>query len=340
MKLSRSESLALRTIMESEEKGLSYNELSRALKGELSNQGLSDALKGLQLKDLVHRDFMSRTKRSHAMYRSTATTTGVLYTNDIADFIASRDVVTEGIPTPTRLFDTPCFHPFFTMFRGPGEAFEDPEEKEDLGKKLGDAAQHIVSVWLAYRRKHYNENSLEVVREYEDAFARYLWLFGCQTKKWAPGAANEPLKKGPYTYVDALEMVEPKGNLDWPLEKYQITEEEHQRRRKNFPRLDEELGKMSTRELRKLKAVVYNKKMKEMYEAYLRSLLPPRTVVLIDFGGLPRTEQKWGGALQLWGTSGRAKGASFPHPAFDPGRPGIVVAGDESTEPRASLGTH
>jgi hypothetical protein len=331
MKLSRSESLVLRKIMESEEKGLSYNELSRTLKGELSNQGLSDALKGLQLKDLVHRDFMGRTKGSHAMYRSTATTTGVLYANDIADFIASRDVVADDIPTPTRLFETSCFYPFFTMIRSPGEAFGAPEVKEDLGKKLGDAAQHIVSVWLAYRQKHYNENSLEVAREYEDAFARYLWLFACQTRKWAPGAVNEPLKKGPYTFVDTLELVESKGNLDWPLEKYQITEEEHQQRRKNFPWLDEELGKMSVKELRKLKAVVYNKKKKEMYEMYLRSLIPPRTVVLIDFGGLPRTGQKWGGAEKVWRMSGSAKGTSFSHPAsVGTGRPGIVIADDES----------
>ena len=293
VKLSRSESLVLMKIMESKEKGLSYNELLRTLKGELSNQGLSDALKGLQLKNLVHRDFMGRTKGSHAMYKSTATTMDALYTNDIADFVASRDVVTEQIPTPIQLFDTPCFYPIFTMFRSRGEAFEAPEEKEDLGKKLRDAAQHMVSVWLAYRRKHYNENSLEVVKEYEDAFARYLWLFGCQTKEWAPGAVNDHLKKGPYNYVDTLELVERKGNLDWPLQKYHITEEEHQRRRKNFPRLDEELGKMSVKELRKVKAVVYNKKKKEMYEVYLQSLIPPRAVVLIDFG-VSTSSGQWG----------------------------------------------
>ena len=327
MKLTRSESLVLRKIMESKEKGLSYNELSRTLKGELSNQGLSDALKGLQLKNLLHRDFMGRTKGSHAMYRSTATTMGALYVNDIADFIASRDVVTEWIPSPppTQLLNTPCFYPFFRMFRSPGDAFDVPEEKESLGKKLQDAAQHIASVWLAHRQKHYNENSLEVVREYEDALARYLWLSGCQTKKWAPGAINEPLKNGPYTYVDTLDLVGQKGNLDWPLEHNQITEEVLQWRSKNLPGLDDELGKMSVRELRKLRAVVYNKKKKEMYEVYLRSLLPPRTVVLIDFGGLPRPLQR------VWSTSGRAKGATLqaPSPLADSKRPGIVISSDE-----------
>jgi hypothetical protein len=314
VKLSRSESLVLRKIMESEEKGLSYNELSRTLKGELSNQGLSDALKGLQLRNLVHRDFMGRTRGSHAMYKSTATSIDALYTNDIAGFVASRDVVTEHIPTPIQLFETPCFHPIVTMIRSPGEAFEAPEEKENLGKKLRDAAEYIVSAWLAYRQKHYNENSLEVVKEYEDAFARYLWLFACQTKKWAPGAVNEHLKKGPYTFVDTLELVERKGNLDWPLQKYHITEEEHQRRRKNFPRLDDELGPMSVKELRKVKAVVYNRKKREMYETYLRSLIPPKNLVLIDFGVLPKTGQKRIGAGKIWGTSGRAAGASLSRP--------------------------
>jgi len=236
------------------------------------------------------------------MYKSTATTMGALYTNDVADFVASRDVVTERIPTPAQPFETPCFYPIITMIRSPGEAFEAPEEEENLGKKLADAGRHIVSVWLAYRQKHYNESSLEVVREYEDAFARYLWLFGCQTKKWAPGAVNEHLKKGPYNYVDTLELVERKGNLDWPLQKYHITEEEHQRRHKNFPRLDDELGKMSVKELRKLKAVVHNKKKREIYEVYLRSLIPPKTVVLIDFGVLPHTGQKWFGEGQFLST--------------------------------------
>jgi hypothetical protein len=288
--------------MESEEKGLSYNELLRTLRGELSNQGLSDALKGLQLKNLVHRDFMGRTKGSHAMYRSTATTIDALYTNDIADFVASRDVVTEDIPTPIQLFETPCFHPIVTMIKSPGEAFEAPEVKENLGKKLGDAARHIVSVWLAYSQKHYSENLLEVVREYEDALARYLWLFGCQTKKWAPGAANEHLKRGPYNYVDTLELVERKGNLDWPLQKHHITEEKHQRHHKNFPRLDDELGNMSVKELRELKAVVYNKKKRETYEVYLRSLIPPKAVVLIDFGVMSHTGQKWSGEGQFLST--------------------------------------
>jgi len=340
MRLPRSESLVLRKIMESEEKGLSYKELSRTLKGELSNQGLSDALKGLQLKSLVHRDFMGRTRGSHAMYRSTATTLGALYTNEMADFIASRDVVTEGIDPPTQLLDTPSSYPFypsFTMIRSPGEAFAALEEKENLGKKLSDAAEYMISVWLASRQKRYNENSLEVVKEYEDAYGRYLWLFGCQMKKWAPGAVNEPLKKGPYTFVDPLSSVLGRGNLDWPLEKYQITEEEHQRNRKNFPWVDNELGPMSVEELRKIKAVVYNKKKREMYEAYLRFLMPPKTVVLIDFGLRPTTGQKRSGPGKGWSTSGREEVTGSPRPKpqvsslTDPGRPGIVITtGDES----------
>jgi hypothetical protein len=283
MKLSRSEFLVLKKVMESKEKGLSYNELLRTLVGELSNQGLSDALKSLQLKNLLRRDFMTRTKGSHAMYKTTVVSLEALYTHDVADFIVSKDVVMQHIPTPVQAFESSCFYPSVTMIRQPGEAFEVPEENENFGKRLWDAAQHMVSVWLTYRQKHYNENSIKVIREYEVAFARYLWLFSCQTKKWAPGADNTHLKGGPYNYVDPLELVQRKGNLDWPLKKYRITEEELKLRHNNFPQ-DDELGRVSIVGLRKLKAVVYNKEMREMYEVYLRSLIPPKAVVLIDFG--------------------------------------------------------
>lgn len=280
MKVSRSEFLVLREILKSE-KGLPFNKLLMALRGRLSPQGLSDALKNLQGKSLIYRDFMTKTKGSHALYKSTATSFDTLFTNDMAEFLVSKEAARTGISLPAPTFATSCLSPSATLVSEAREAFG-VLENEDFGTKLWGAAQHIVSVWLEYRQRNYNDHSLKVVKEYEEALARYLWLFECQMKRWAPLAVND-LKKGPYNYVDPLDMIEGTDNIDWPLQKYHITEEELEESHKKFPNSDSELGKLSAEELRKLKAIVYNKKKRQTYEEYLKFLIPPKTVLLLDF---------------------------------------------------------
>lgn len=282
MKLSRSEFIVLREVLKSKEKGLSYNELLRVLRDRLSNQGLSDALKGLQMKSLIYRDFMNKAKGSHAVYRSTATSFDAVYVNDMAEFLVSNDAATTKISLPASRFETNCLYPGVTLISEARETFAVLGENHDFGTKLRDAAQHVISAWLEHKQKSYNEHSLEVVKDYEEALAKYLWLFECQMKKWTPGAVNE-LKLGPYNYVDPLEMVESAGDIDWPLEKYHIDEEGLGLRKKNFPNADDELSRTSVEGLRKLKRTVYHKEKKRAYEEYLKSLIPPKTVVLMDF---------------------------------------------------------
>lgn len=282
MKLSRSEFLVLREILKSEKEGASYNVLLKTLKDRLSNQGLSDALKALQVKTLIFRDFMSKTKGSHAVYRSTRSSFEAVYVNDVAEFLVSEGAAATGVSLPSSRFETSSLYPHVSLVSEAKEAFASLKENKDIGVKLLGAAQQVASAWVEYRQNHYNEHTLEVVKEYEQALAEYLWLFKCQTKRWAPGAVND-LKAGPYDFVDPLDMVENAGNIDHPLQKYQIDEEHFEWRQRGFPNADDELSRMSVEGLRKLKRIVYDKEKKRAYEVYLRSLTPPKTVLLMDF---------------------------------------------------------
>jgi hypothetical protein len=290
MKLSRSEFLVLREILRSEERGVSYNVLLKTLRNRLSNQGLSDALKGLQVKSLIFRDFMSKTKGSHAVYRSTRSSFEAVYANDVAEFLVSEGVTTSGVSLPSSKFETGSLYPHVSLVSEVREEFAPLKENKDLGVKLRGVAQHVASAWVEYKQNHCNEHSLEVVKEYEQALAEYLWLFECQTKRWAPGAAND-LKAGRYNFLDPLDMVENAGNIDHPLRKYQIDEEHLEWRRKSFPNADDKLSRTSVEELQKLKSVVYDKEKKRTYEEYLKSLIPPKTVLLMDFR--LSTESAW-----------------------------------------------
>ena len=284
MRLSRSEFIVLREVLKSEKKGLSYNELLKMLRNRLSNQGLSDALKSLQVKSLVYRDFTSgKAKGSHAVYKSTAASFDAVYANDLAEFLVSSDAGLIRVSLPSQRFDTSCFDPSVTLVSTAKETFAHAKEDKEFGAKLLAAAQHVVSMWLEHRQKRYNEQSLKVVAEYEEALATYLWLFQCQMKKWAPGASND-LKAGGYDYVDPLDRVESAGSIDWPLDKYHITADELEMRKKNFPNVNDDLSRLSAEGLGKLRKLVNDKKRKRVYEEYLRSLIPPKIAMVMDFG--------------------------------------------------------
>lgn len=299
MRLSRSEFLVLREILKSEG-GLSHNNLLKALTGRLSGQGLADALKSLQVKGLLYRDFMSKTKGSHALYKSTANSFDAVYANDMAEFVASKEVMMVHVSLPTQSFETSCLRPRVTMLTQPGEVLGRLKENEDFGKKLWGAAQHIISAWLESRQKNYNPDSLKVVKEYEEALAKYYSLFQCQMKKWAPGSANE-LRASHWNYVDPLDMIEATGNVDWPLRKYRALEEEFESLPKSFPHEEDESAKRSAAERRKLKAIVYNEKKRKMYEDYLKALIIPKTAVLMDFGVSITSARKHGtGEDESW----------------------------------------
>lgn len=293
MKLSRSEFIVLREVLKSDKKGRSYNELLKMLKDRLSNQGLSDALKGLQMKSLIYRDFMSsKAKGSHAVYKSTAASFGAMYANDLGEFLVSSDTSMTHVSLPPLPFATSCFYPSVTLVSIAEESFTVLKENKEFGTELHAVAQHIVSAWLKHRQKSYNEQSLKAASEYEEALATYLRLFRCQMKRWTPNAINK-LKPSHYDYLDPLDRVESAGNIDWPLTKYHITAEELQKRReKNFPQADDDLGKTSAEDLRRLKRVVYDKEKKRAYEGYLKSLIPPKTVLLMDFGISRETARK------------------------------------------------
>jgi hypothetical protein len=290
MKLSRSEFKVLREVLKYEEKGISYNELLKRLTDRLSNQGLSDALKALQVKSLIFRDFMSKTKGSHAVYRSTGTSFEAVYANDVAEFLVSVGATTTRISLPSSRFETSSLYPHVSLVSEAREAFASLKENKELGMKVRSAGQQVASAWVEYRQNHYNEHSLEVVKEYEEALAKYLWVSKCQMKRWAPGAVND-LKAGPYNFFDPLDMVENVGNIDHPLRKYQIDEEHMEWRQKGFPNEDDELSRMSVDGLRKLKRTVYDKEKKRTYEEYLKSLIPPKAVLLMDFR--LSTESAW-----------------------------------------------
>ena len=284
MRLSRSEFIVLREVLKSEKRGLSYNELLKTLRNRLSNQGLSDALKGLQVKSLVYRDSTSgKAKGSHAVYKSTAASFDAVYSNDLAEFLVSSDAGLIRVSLPSQRFDTSCFDPSVTLVSTARETFTHAKEDKEFGAKLLAAAQHVVSMWLEHRQKRYNERSLEVVKEYEEALATYLWLFQCQLKRWAPGASND-LKAGRYDYVDPLDMVESVGNVDWPLNKHHISADELEMRKKNFPNVNDDLSRLSAEGLGRLKRMVYDKKRKRAYEEYLKSLIPPKMAIVMDFG--------------------------------------------------------
>lgn len=312
MKLSRSEFLVLREVLRSEEKGAPYNELLKRLNDRLSNQGLSDALKALQLKSLIFRDFMSKTKGSHAVYRSTGSSFEAVYANDVAEFLVSEDATATKISLPASRFETGSLSAHVSLLSEGKEAFASLKAGKEIGMKLLGAAQEVASAWVEYRQSHYNEHALEVVREYEQALAEYLWLFKCQMKRWAPGVVND-LKAGPYDFFDPLDMVESAGNVDHPLRKYQIDEDRLGWRRNAFPHADDELSRMSVKGLRNLKSIVYDKEKKRGYEEYLKSLIPPKTVLLMDFrlstesgrkhftGGTESTERSGKGLESFFG---------------------------------------
>ncbi len=288
VKLSRSEFLVLRETLRSKGEGLSNKELAMALKGKLSDQGLADALKGLQSKALVYRDAMSKSKikGAHALYKSTATSSEELFLNEVAEFVLSEETATIPLSvTPAPFATATCLYPSASLASEATDPFSALIEDEDLGRRLWDVAQCITSTWLDYRGKNYNEGSLKVVGEYEEALATYLWLFHCHLRRWAPGATNE-LRDGPCNYVDPLDMVLSSHSIDWLLEKYHISEEGLERRHKNFPNTDDGLGRLGVEGLRGLKAIVFNRRKKRIYEEYLKSLVPPKTLMLLDFGSL------------------------------------------------------
>jgi hypothetical protein len=89
-----------------------------------------------------------------------------------------------------------------------------------------------------------------------------------------------------------MDMVENSHGIDWLLNKYQITEEELEKRHKDFPKAHDELGAMSTERLGKLRATLVNDRKRRIYEEYLRALALPKTAVLLDFGLSSASETK------------------------------------------------
>jgi hypothetical protein len=262
---------------------VSNKELAKGLGDRLSHQGLADALKSLQAKGLIYKDAMSKRNGAHALYKSTTVSAEAVFRNDAAEFLLSKETAL----TPLALVAPPLtsgIYPSATLASGANSPLSNLRKNEDFGRKLWDAAQCIVSTWLDYRWRNYNVKHLTVVKRYEEALATYLLLFGCQLKRWAPAASNEPRHQGSYSLVDPLDMVENSQGIDWLLNKYHITEEELEKRHKDFPKADDELGTMSAEQLGKLRATLFNGRKRRIYEEYLRALALPKTTVLLDFG--------------------------------------------------------
>ena len=123
-----------------------------------------------------------------------------------------------------------------------------------------------------------------MVKRYEKALATYLLLFRCQLKRWAPATSNGHPYQGSYNLVDPMDIVENSHGIDWLLIRYHITEEELEKRHKDSPKADDELGAVTTEQLGKLRATLFKGKKKRVYEEYLRALALPKTAVLLDFG--------------------------------------------------------
>src|ERR1039457_769136 len=114
MKMSRSESMVLREIVRSKDRGLSNKEIASELSERLSPQGLADALKVLQSKGLIFRDILASEKvaGAHASYKSTAASFEPVFLNDAAEFILSKETVTIEPSIGPSLFDTVhCLYP-------------------------------------------------------------------------------------------------------------------------------------------------------------------------------------------------------------------------------------
>lgn len=277
----------MRAILTSGDDGMSNKEIAIALTGALSPQGLANALKALQTKGLVYRDIAPGKKISgaHASYRSTAASFEPAFVNNAAEFMLSKEAAMIHLPIATSPPVTAnCLFPSAALISETKEPFRTLGDDADLGRRLRDVANRVTSAWLDYRMGSYGADSLRIVTEYEDALATYLRLFECKLQRWVPQTAREPPPRGPYSFVDPLDMVEHAHSIDWPLKKYHITEEELEQRHALFPHAGDELDRLSVKELRKLKAVVYNRRKKRIYEEYLKALVPPKTLLLLDFG--------------------------------------------------------
>ena len=276
----------MREIVRSKDQGLSNKELARALTKRLSAQGLADALKVLQSKGLIFRDIMASEKISgaHASYKSTAASFEPVFLNDAAEFVLSEETARIHLSIATPRFDTAnCLYPSVTLMSEAKNPFSTLRDNESFRRKLRDVVDQVITTWLDYRIKAYDQRSLKIVEEYEDALASYLRLFDCKLQRWAPKAAKEATGTR-YTFVDPLDLVESAHSVDWPLKKHQFTEEGLRQRHKDLPNADDELGRLSVEKFRKLKAIVYDETKKRAYEGYLKSLVPPKTLMLLDFG--------------------------------------------------------
>ena len=285
MKMSRSESMVLREIVRSKDRGLSNKEVASALSERLSPQGLAHALKVLQSKGLVYRDILASEKISgaHASYKSTAASFEPVFLNDAAEFILSKETATiEPSIGPSLFYTANCLYPRVRLMSEAKDPFSTLRDNEDFGRKLRDVTDLVTSTWLDYRMKTYDQRSLKIVEEYEDALASYLSIFGCKLRRWAPGAAKEVMDIH-HRFVDPFDMVGSYHSIDWPLKKYHMFEEELEWHHENFPNADDELSGLSE-QLRKLNAIVYDKRKKRVYEEYLKALVPHKTLMLLDFG--------------------------------------------------------
>ncbi len=287
MKLSRSESLVMREILKSLDRGMSNKELAKALTKRLSPQGLANALKTLQAKGFIYRDIMAtKISGAHASYRSTAASFEPMFLNNAAEFMLSKEATMIRPSIATAPSDTAnCLFPAATLMSEAKEPFLALEDDEDFGRKLRDVTDRLASAWLDYRMRTYDAQSLKIVEEYEDALSTYLRLFECKLQRWAPGAAKE-VPGGSYTFADPLDLVENSHShsIDWPLKKHHMTEKELEQRHADTPNASDALGRLTVGEFRKLKGIAYNERKKRIYEEYLKALVPPKTLLLLDFG--------------------------------------------------------
>ncbi len=267
---------------------MSNKELAKALTKRLSPQGLADALKTLQAKGFIYRDIMATKKirGAHASYKSKAASFGPVFLNSAAEFMLSKEAAMIHLPIATAPAETAnCLSPSATLMVEGKEPFSALRDDKDLGRKLHDVTDRVASAWLDHRMRTYDAQSLKVVEEYEDALSTYLRLFECKLQRWAPGTAKE-VPGGSYTFADPLDLVvySHSHSIDWPLKKHLMTEEELEERHADFPDTGDALGRLSVGEFRKLKAIVYDARKKRIYEEYLKALVPPKTLLLLDFG--------------------------------------------------------
>lgn len=147
---SRSEFIVLRDILKSGSIGVSNRELAKGLGDRLSHQGLADALKSLQAKGFIYKDAIGKMNGAHALYKSTAISAEAAFRNDMAEFLLSKETALTPLSVVAPPFATSGIYPSAALATGANSPLSSLRKNEDLGRKLLDAAQCIVSAWLDY----------------------------------------------------------------------------------------------------------------------------------------------------------------------------------------------